>query len=509
MSRSRIAIAAIVILLTTTASFAGLSKEMVQWRKGAVQFLMTGDEIRKWDSIKNDDQAKAFIDLFWARRDPTPATPFNEFKATYDARVEWADLHYSFGKTRGSVTDRGKFTVLLGLPTSLTREGPPVGADILKPSSVPVGGSLDEALQATSDSERKIRSETWLYEKRSDTRNRVPDFSPQPTLTLMFVDQMNTGEYKIGRSPDTNVDELARIAVKAYLISPDLTTVPKYATPGAADGSLRSESLIAALDAFKAASAPSPNEVFLSYGNFITANGTSYVPVQLFLPKPGSVTATEQATFFGRVEDASGNVIKTYEVPASVQTSRAALFADRTLELPAGKYIAWLGIAAGGQPLALARSALDVNPLVKDESGISPLLLSDNIYPLPAAVDATAPFSFGGLKVIVKGDRVFTKADEMWLFCEVRNPGVDEAGAPKLQLKVDLEGTAAGKPVRMGLAAQDAGAQPLKGVPGHYAIGRAIPLASFKPGQYTVKVTVTDLVKNTPYDLEESFKVVQ
>ena len=51
---------------------------------------MTRDEQKKWRAVSTDEQAQEFIDLFWARRDPTPGTYVNEYKQEYDARVKYA-----------------------------------------------------------------------------------------------------------------------------------------------------------------------------------------------------------------------------------------------------------------------------------------------------------------------------------------------------------------------------------------------------------------------------------
>jgi len=48
----------------------------------------------------------------------------------------------------------------------------------------------------------------------------------------------------------------------------------------------------------------------------------------------------------------------------------------------------------------------------------------------------------------------------------------------------------------------------MKGVPGHYGIGSAIPLASFAPGDYSFTVKVIDTVKKASYTISDKFKLV-
>jgi hypothetical protein len=49
----------------------------------------------------------------------------------------------------------------------------------------------------------------------------------------------------------------------------------------------------------------------------------------------------------------------------------------------------------------------------------------------------------------------------------------------------------------------------MKGVPNHYGIGNSIPLASFKPGEYTFTMKVTDTVLKQSYTVAEKFRVTE
>ena len=75
------------VLISASAS-AQVSYRYADWADGPVKFLMTKVEMKQWKTIHSDADAQAFIDLFWARRDPTPDTPRNEFRDEFDARVK-------------------------------------------------------------------------------------------------------------------------------------------------------------------------------------------------------------------------------------------------------------------------------------------------------------------------------------------------------------------------------------------------------------------------------------
>ena len=100
-----IAAVAFAVAITGGSALAALSSKYADWPKGPVQWLMTRDDWRAWKNVKTDEEAQAFIDLFWARRDPTVGTYQNEFQAEFEGRVAYADANYKseHGK-RGSGT---------------------------------------------------------------------------------------------------------------------------------------------------------------------------------------------------------------------------------------------------------------------------------------------------------------------------------------------------------------------------------------------------------------------
>src|SRR4051794_3106039 len=106
--RKNVFIAAAMVTLFAVSAFAQLSQEYKDWPSGPAGFLLTDEEKTKWKSVKTDADAKNFIDLFWARRDPTPGTPANEFRDEFNMRVEYADRHFAEGRKKGSLTELGR-----------------------------------------------------------------------------------------------------------------------------------------------------------------------------------------------------------------------------------------------------------------------------------------------------------------------------------------------------------------------------------------------------------------
>jgi hypothetical protein len=254
----------------------------------------------------------------------------------------------------------------------------------------------------------------------------------------------------------------------------------------------------------------------------VTASGHYYVPVMLYIPKASGITASPNLTFFGVVQDASGKNLNAFEVPAKLNATREDFFVDATLlGLPAGKHRGYFGLAEDGRVVTLSTTEMNVaGTLDKDAPGVSRLIISNHLYPLEAAQGPVDPFTFGGLKVVPKADRAFRSTDELWYFVELRNPGLVEpppdvvpvtgapVSAPKLQLRVDVEGTdASGKTKKLSAPLREVEAVEVKGVPGHYGVGSGIPLASFQPGEYTLTVRVIDTIRKMSYTFYEKFRV--
>jgi len=502
--------AGIVALLVVPAASAALSQEWSEWRRGPAQFLMTQSEEGQWQSISTDADAKAFVDLFWARRDPTPDTPANEFRANFDARVKYADEHFNETKLRGSLTDRGKVLILIGPPVhatlrnvlSPTQSTPPVQSEAELQGVTPIGHTQEQS-----------KTETWAYEG-----DKVPPFAGKRPFDIVFITQKGSDEFRLG-SNRVNVPDLFAKAVKAAIVSPDLTVAPTFKTAEAAPPepeapkalkTLPTESLRAAAEAFGKGGEKPTSGVYFTSGEYVTSDGVDYVAVQLYLPAAAASMVSEGATFFGQVVSAAGDPQVAWEDPATeAGTSGEDRWLDRSLVLEPGDYKVAMGIARDGKVEAIVGGDVKVEAIGAETPGTSMMILSNRLYPLETAQAPTDPFAFGGVKVVPKGDDVFTTKDELWYFIVVRHPGVGEDGSPAVQVKLDVEGkTDEKKSVHMGAPMAPASLMEIRGVPGQYGVGTAIPLATFKPGTYTLKVRMFDSVRKETTNFEKSFRIV-
>ena len=89
----------------------------------AAKYLATAAELAEWKTLEDKAAREAFVDEFWKRRDPTPATEENEFRARFYGRVAFADQEFEASHVdRGALSDRGRVFVLLGKPREVMFE---------------------------------------------------------------------------------------------------------------------------------------------------------------------------------------------------------------------------------------------------------------------------------------------------------------------------------------------------------------------------------------------------
>jgi GWxTD domain-containing protein len=156
-----------------------------EWGKGPVQFLMTSEEKRAWETASDAASRSEVITKFWALRDPTPATPENEFRAEFERRAAFADATLAEGERRGSLTDRGRVFVLLGPPTWLGRSSLLGGED--------ASDVRQDAAAKLLDTQANYR-ETWHYR-----RDRLPSAVPFQQVDFTFVTRRGYGSNVLQR----------------------------------------------------------------------------------------------------------------------------------------------------------------------------------------------------------------------------------------------------------------------------------------------------------------------
>jgi len=169
-----------------------------------IRYIITPQEERIFREMPPEDRGEFIMD-FWARRDPDPSTPENEFRSQYYTRLAVADKAFRAG-IPGWMTDKGRIYILLGPPT-----------DVIKKSMGDASKEFDKGKRELSSNlleEGTITerpTEIWIY-------NQYPDYFAGP-LRLVFVDYDSSGDYKL----TTDVEVKPFSMMSYHQSDPDMT----------------------------------------------------------------------------------------------------------------------------------------------------------------------------------------------------------------------------------------------------------------------------------------------
>lgn len=156
---------------------AEVKEVYVNWVKKDVAYIITSEEKKAFKALKTDEERENFIENFWRRRDPNPDTEENEYREEYYERIAYANEHFASG-IPGWMTDRGRIYITWGKPDSI--------------ESHPSGGSYDRPSYEGGGSTTTYPFEVWFYRHLDNVGDGVE---------VEFVDPTGTGEYKIATSP--------------------------------------------------------------------------------------------------------------------------------------------------------------------------------------------------------------------------------------------------------------------------------------------------------------------
>ena len=149
------------------------------WIKKDVAYIITSEEKKAFNQLKTDEERENFIENFWRRRDLNPDTEENEFREEYYERIAYANEHFASG-IPGWMTDRGRIYITWGKPDSV--------------ESHPSGGAYDRPSYEGGGSTTTYPFEVWFYRHLDNVGDGVE---------IEFVDPTGTGEYRIA----TNANE--------------------------------------------------------------------------------------------------------------------------------------------------------------------------------------------------------------------------------------------------------------------------------------------------------------
>lgn len=253
------------LLLRADDRLDRLSPAHRSWLERDVAYIITDREREVFLSLETEEERDRFIEAFWRKRDPNPATPENEFKVEHYRRIDYANKFLGRETFRkGWQTDRGRFYILLGEPREIQR------------------------YEGYSE---LVSIELWFYQ--SDPKLGLPSF-----FYLLFYKKNDIGEYRLyhpivdgpqalltgsqftpGSDNMAAVDALRKISpeLAAASLSFDTSEPPDYLTGQPALGT---DILLARIeDSPKRAIRTDYADAWLRYGNKVSADYSfNFVP---------------------------------------------------------------------------------------------------------------------------------------------------------------------------------------------------------------------------------------
>jgi GWxTD domain-containing protein len=154
-----------------------LSPEHRKWLEEEVVYIILDREREVFLSLETVQEREAFIEAFWKKRDPNPATPENEFKVEHYRRITYANQF--LGRETflpGWKTDRGRMYIILGEPIEIQR---------------------------FDDYNDILPAHLWFYQ--GDPAKGLPSF-----FYLLFYKRNDVGEYRLYRPVVDGPNELVR-----------------------------------------------------------------------------------------------------------------------------------------------------------------------------------------------------------------------------------------------------------------------------------------------------------
>jgi GWxTD domain-containing protein len=452
---------ALAAWLAATAATAQLSQTNKDWSSGPAGFLLTESERKAYAQVKTDAEAQAFIDLFWARRDPDLNTVQNEFKLDYDMRVAAADKQFSTDKIKGSMSDRGKVLALMGRP--LAAQNLPPGANEEegnRPGFIEHGGT-----------------QIWMY-----TKDGKPAAKKADEILFVFSDtRVGAGDFLLDRGDRRNLQALKLLAARPeqLLLHPKLTEVPRMGLLPGTKAAASSQQAVFDLE-------PRPWPAGAATLTASGVAGETVHPIWVYLQFPDAVPPVTQAV--GRVRKAQGGeVVGSFAsavLPLGVPGGRSYEF---SLPVEAGTWKVDIALLNDGGPVAVTTVDATNEPVPADGPYISPIYWgADSRQAAQAHLGDS--FHLGGMQLIPRLDNRY-KSDENIIYAAyVVRPSLDEQGQPKIELGIGLYS-----------AGKKHDEQPYQAITGARVIGdiwvfgQVLPLSGFRRGvDFELAVTLHD-----------------
>lgn len=503
-----------VLALAWPALGADLVKFKEWDRSPEFVYLATDADKKEWKAVKADEEAEKFVALFWARRDPDIKTPANEFKARFDALVAKADELFKLGKTRGALTERGKAFILVGPPKSIGRGTFRAGVQDSLAGARSSASDIDSASPLGQIDRYEFKYEPEQLPKWADLRVLTLHFDVDPSRSSETVTE--SGQLK----------KLAAKAAQVAVVNPALKVLPVYKTKEQVEAEMkaafeadaekeRGPELSAAvrqtLEGVLAKDVGGPVALFgLAY-----RDGASRLMIQIHAgADPGKNPAEVRLVALVKAKD--GKDAARREEAANLVKAKDEYYCDRILPVVPGDYDVAAALLDGTGAVLKSGHRLISIPSLPADLGMSPILLAYADLEMPG-LKMEDPFVFALRKFVSRGDgKLDSKKDGLSYVVRLYNPGIDPVTRKTgLKRSIRIKPKSGGSAVDVPLPPEEPTVIPeSKEGAAAYVVDLAGNIVEsklgdyFRPGDYEVRIKVTDEIAKKSVEAVAPFTLV-
>jgi GWxTD domain-containing protein len=504
-----------------------LRKELMgpyrKWLTEDVGYIITDEERQAFKRMETDDERQSFIENFWLRRDPTPDTAENEYKEEHYRRIAYANERYASG-IPGWKADRGRIYITFGPPAEI--------------ESHPSGGSYQRPYEEGGGTTSTFPFEIWRYRYIEGIGNDV---------MIEFVDKTMTGEYRMTMDPSEK-DALLMVPGAGLTMMEQMGLSSKADRFNRTDGTnlgTGNQPLSSRMNQFERlsqfAKLQKPPEIkfkdleaavsstikfnllpMKARADFMRVTNSSVmtnITLQFdrrdlqFQDKEGISRST--VNIYARITTMSRRVANVFEDTVSIEVPTQQLgeavkgvsVYQKSIPLPPGMYR--LNVVAKdvvGSNMNNYEMALSVPHFDDEKLASSTMVVADLIEKVPTKNIGTGQFVIGTSKVRPRLSEQFKRDEKMGIYVQLYNFSPDEK-TQKPDGSVEYEVTKNGSNQKVFEFSEDIGGIENASA-NQVTIEKVLPLKNLEPGQYTIRMKVTDRKRNQTVNPTATFTVL-
>ncbi len=486
------------------------------WLNEEVPYIITDQERKAFLSLSNDEERDAFIEQFWARRNPNPDSPENEFREEHYRRIAYANEHYAAGKP-GWKTDRGRIYIMWGPPDSI--------------DSHPSGGMYERTPEEGGGETSTYPFEVWHYRYLEGIGENID---------LEFVDTCQCGDYHftIDRSEKDALKYVPGAGLTQYEQMNGSDKTDRFKGGGLeqlGNGPMGSAEQGKEFDRIEMAAklfAPPPIK-FTDLDAFITehkiltgppfpfdvrtdfvkvTDNTDLVPITIQIRNRDITFQTKDGVskgvvnILGKVTTITDKTVQTFEDTVEIDQPQELLEKSldrksvywKALPLMPGIYRLDIVIKDVNNPDHVGIYARGINvPVYEDEKlGASSLILADKMNSVSSHDIGNGNFVIGNTFIRPRvantpGNPVtYTREQDLNFWMQVYNLGIDDATkSNSATVTYEITDSTGAVLLTKTLDSKELGAHS-----DELTVAKTLPIAGLEPGKYKVTVKVNDAI---------------